>query len=173
MFEAGFPIAKIAFIHRSVSESSVFNNIFIAVGTNGEIQISSDGINWIHQSNYGGYIHTFYGAGYMGSNVSSIYPDYEIRVLANSTIPAGYYWELFGLQMYTDVLTLRELQFINPLVTNQLYARRSLIERTSFPAFSELALKDNVGNCVLYASFPKIQWDNNMYGNCCFNIQLT
>lgn len=148
------------------------SGLFVALGTNGEIQISPDGLTWSHESSPNGYNGTYYGAAYVGTNVTSSHTYYQMRLLANSALTTNYYWELFGLSMSTDVLTLRELQWINTLTDSQVHCRRIITERNTFPTFSELALKDNANSCLYYATFPNVQWDSRMLSNPCFNIQI-
>lgn len=148
------------------------SGLFIALGTNGEIQISPNGITWSHESSPSGYNGTYYGAAYVGTNITSSHNYYQMRLLANSALTTNYYWELFGLSMSTDVLTLRELQWINTLTNSQVHCRRIITERNTFPTFSELALKDNANSCLYYATFPNVQWDSRMLSNPCFNIQI-
>jgi hypothetical protein len=65
-----------------------------------------------------------------------------------------------------------EIQFIESLSANQLYGRRIITEKNIFPSFTEIALKDANSGCLLYSTFPKIQWDEKMFSSILFKINL-
>lgn len=68
--------------------------------------------------------------------------------------------------------TLGMLQFVKETTNNEFYARRLITEKNTFPAFTEIALKNQNSGCMFYATFPRIQWDPQMYGNVLFKINL-
>jgi len=43
-------------------------------------------------------------------------------------------------------------------------------ERNRFTEFTEIAMYNKNSGLVLYSTFPKIQWDENMYNNIQFEI---
>lgn len=54
--------------------------------------------------------------------------------------------------------------------TDSVFSLRALItELQKFQAFTEIAVLDIYGNCILYSTFPKVQWIDTMYNN----IKLT
>jgi len=65
-----------------------------------------------------------------------------------------------------------EIQFIESLSANQLYGRRIITDKNIFPSFTEIALKDANSGCLLYSTFPKVQWDEKMFSSILFKINL-
>lgn len=53
------------------------------------------------------------------------------------------------------------------------YNFRTLItEMQKITYFTELAVLDTDGDCVLYSTFPKVQWDSKMYSNIKFDFEI-
>jgi hypothetical protein len=44
-------------------------------------------------------------------------------------------------------------------------------ERNRFTEFTEVAMYNKQSGLVLYSTFPKVQWDENMYNNVQFEIK--
>jgi hypothetical protein len=51
-------------------------------------------------------------------------------------------------------------------------ARRKIIQKCTFTAFTEIAIWDSANVCIYYATFPKIRYYTKMYGNVAFDITL-
>jgi len=50
---------------------------------------------------------------------------------------------------------------------------RTLIkEQQHFSGFTEVAILDSFSGCLLYSTFPKVQWDNSTYSNIKFDFQI-
>ena len=68
--------------------------------------------------------------------------------------------------------TLGMLQYIEPNISNQIYVRKELTNRNTFPEFTEISLHNANSGCLYYATFPKVKWDSKQYSNVLFKINL-
>lgn len=52
------------------------------------------------------------------------------------------------------------------------YSGSTRIDGQYFSGFTEISVWDNASGCILYSTFPKIQWEPTMYSNIKFNFQI-
>ena len=57
--------------------------------------------------------------------------------------------------------------------SNHINFRLLITELQQFEAITEIALMDISDNCLLYSTFPKIQWDSLMYTNIKLDFEIT
>lgn len=73
--------------------------------------------------------------------------------------------EILSLDRYNDME-----EFISEDSVNGLALRKNLQDFNKFIDFTEIALLDEGGNCLLYATFPEVKYNSKMYSNISFDF---
>lgn len=81
---------------------------------------------------------------------------------------------IFGIDYETEITkitdTTTQQNFRTVITEGNTYS--GVIEGQHFSGFTEIAVFDSASGCLLYSTFPKVQWDSGMYTNIKFDFQI-